>query len=45
MNAATKRFRGLAVERLRRVDLDDPAVAHDRDRCPSVIASVWSCVT
>ena len=31
MNAATKRFVGLVVERLRRVDLLDPPVAHDGD--------------
>ena len=31
MNAATKRFRGSAVEPLRLVDLEDPPVAHHRD--------------
>ena len=31
MNAATKRFARLVVERLRLVDLDDLPVAHDRD--------------
>ena len=31
MNAATNRFRGCVVEPLRRVDLEQRAVAHDRD--------------
>ena len=34
MNAATKRLTRLAVEHLRRVDLLDQAVAHDRDALP-----------
>ena len=35
----------VAVQRLRRVDLLDLAVAHHRHARPSVIASTWSCVT
>ena len=34
MNAATKRSRGSLVELLRRVDLEDLPVAHDRDALP-----------
>ncbi len=35
----------LVVELLRRADLLDDSQSHHRTRSPSVIASVWSCVT
>ena len=44
MNAATNRL-AVVVQHLRRVDLLDQAVRMTATRWPSVIASIWSCVT